>query len=193
MYRRVLIAVVFVGLVSVVCLAGDAVWPGEKWDKAKAEAVGMDSGVLAEARDYALRGGGSGMVTRYGRVVMRWGDQDRRYDLKSSTKAIGVTAVGLALKDGKFGSLNERAKKYHPGLGVPPDENKSKGWIERITLFHLATQTAGFDKPGGYTKLLFEPGTKWSYSDGGPNWLAECVTLVYKRDLQELMFERLLI
>jgi CubicO group peptidase (beta-lactamase class C family) len=54
----------------------------------------------------------------------------------------------------------------------------------------LATHTAGFDKPGGYEPLLFQPGTKWRYSDGGPNWLAECVTLLYRRDLQELMFER---
>jgi CubicO group peptidase (beta-lactamase class C family) len=37
---------------------------------------------------------------------------------------------------------------------------------------------------------LFEPGTKWHYSDGGPNWLADCLTLVYRRDLCELMFER---
>ena len=44
--------------------------------------------------------------------------------------------------------------------------------------------------PAATRSLLFEPGTKWSYSDGGPNWLAECVTLAYGRDLQELMFER---
>ena len=150
----------------------------------------MDTKLVAKARDYALTSGGSGMITRGGKLVMRWGDQAQRYDLKSSTKAIGVTAVGLALQDGKFKSLHEKAGKYHPGLGLPPRENKSKGWIEKITLFHLATQTAGFDKPGGYTKLMFEPGTKWSYSDGGPNWLAECVTLAYKRDLQEVMFER---
>ena len=59
-----------------------------------------------------------------------------------------------------------------------------------ITLLHLATQTAGFEKPGGYRKLTFRPGTKWSYSDGGPNWLAECVTLAYKKDVNALLFER---
>jgi len=30
----------------------------------------------------------------------------------------------------------------------------------------------------------------WDYSDSGPNWLAECLTIVYRRDLEELMFER---
>ena len=73
---------------------------------------------------------------------------------------------------------------------MPPETNASTGWLDEITILHLATQTAGFEKPGGYTKLLFEPGTKWHYSDGGPNWLAECVTLAYRRDLDELMFER---
>jgi CubicO group peptidase (beta-lactamase class C family) len=121
---------------------------------------------------------------------MRWGDPAQTYDLKSSTKAIGVTAVGLAFADGKFESLHEPASAHHPDFGVPPEANKHKGWLDEITLFHLATQTAGFDKKGGYTELLFPPGTKWCYSDGGPNWLAECVTLAYERDLQELMFER---
>jgi CubicO group peptidase (beta-lactamase class C family) len=150
----------------------------------------MDESVLQRARDYALTGGGSGCVTRYGKLVMQWGDQERRYDLKSTTKSIGVTAVALALKDGKFESLQDPAGKYHPDFGVPPESNAQTGWLDKITLFHLATQTAGFDKIGGYTKLMFAPGTKWAYSDGGPNWLAECVTLAYGRDLQELMSDR---
>jgi CubicO group peptidase (beta-lactamase class C family) len=150
----------------------------------------MDAGALHKARDYALTGGGSGCVTRGGRLIMQWGDQKQRYDLKSTTKAIGVTAVALALKDGKFKSLQDPAKKYHPSFSIPPESNARTGWLAKVTLFHLATQTAGFDKNGGHTKLLFAPGTKWSYSDGGPNWLAECVTLVYGRDVQELMFER---
>ncbi len=166
------------------------VWPGAKWEQALPEAVGMDIALLEKARDYALTGDGSGLITRHGRVVLRWGDQAHRYDLKSSTKAIGVTAVAMALMDGKFKSLHEPASQYHPTFGVPPETNESKGWLQKITLFHLATQTAGFDKNGGYTELLFEPGTKWSYSDGGPNWLAECVTLAYKRDLLDLMFDR---
>jgi CubicO group peptidase (beta-lactamase class C family) len=168
------------------------VWPGEQWQAKAPEAVGMDSTLLAKARDYAMISGGSGLIARHGTVVMGWGDQRQTYDLKSSTKAIGVTAVGLALMDGKFRSLHEPASKYHPAFGVPPESNRGIDRRERITLFHLATQTAGFDKPGGYTELQFEPGTKWFYSDGGPNWLAECVTLAYGRDLQELMFERVL-
>jgi CubicO group peptidase (beta-lactamase class C family) len=75
-------------------------------------------------------------------------------------------------------------------LGVPPESNKENGWPARITILQLATHTAGFEKPGGFGKLIAEPGTKWIYSDGAPNWLAECITLLYQRDIQELLFER---
>jgi len=185
-------------IVLVVGIAGSSfgvnkekdVWPELKWERARPEEAGMDTSILLRGRDYALTGGGSGCVTRYGRLVSQWGDQRRRYDLKSTTKAIGVTALGLALKDGKVKSLNDSAKQYHLHFGTPPESNTESGRLDKITLFDLATQTAGFDKSGGYTRLMFKPGTKWSYSDGGPNWLAECITLAYGQDLNELMFER---
>lgn len=164
-------------------------WPGEQWETATPSEVRMVAARLQQARDYALTGGGSGVITRHGKVVMTWGDQAKLYDLKSSSKAIGVTLLGLALQDGKV-RLDDPAIKYQPQLAVPPESNRATGWIEKITLRHLANQTAGFEKPGGYGKLLFEPGTKWFYSDAGPNWLAECLTLAYGRDLNEVMFER---
>ncbi len=164
-------------------------WPGEKWQQADPQQVGMRPQPLAEATQYALSAGGSGMIVRYGKVVQRWGDQSQRYDIKSATKSIGATALGIAIDDGKL-KLQDKAASIHPRFGTPPRENETTGWIDRVTLLQLATQTAGFEKPGGYGKLLFEPGTRWHYSDGGPNWLAECVTLAYRRDVQELMFER---
>jgi len=149
----------------------------------------MDRGQLEKARDHALSGGGSGCIIRHGRLVLAWGSQKRRYDLKSTTKSIGVTALGLAITDGKI-RLTDKVSRHHRSLGRKPTGNVKTGWLDKITVFHLATQTAGFDKPGGYTKLLFAPGTKWSYSDGGPNWLAECVTLAYRQDVHELMTRR---
>ncbi len=159
------------------------------WERVTAQSVGMDKAGLEQARDYALTGGGSGYIIRHGKLVMSWGDEKKRYDLKSTTKSIGVTALGLAIMDGKI-SLTDKAVKFHPSLATPPESNRETGWIDNITILHLATQTAGFEKPGGYGKLLFEPGTKWLYSDAGPNWLAECITNIYNRDVNELMFER---
>lgn len=169
--------------------AADDLWPAPKWVNARPSEVGMDEASLTIARDYALTGGGSGFITRHGKLVMSWGDVRRRYDLKSTTKSFGVTALGLAIADGRI-ALSDRVVTHHPTFGIPPESNSKTGWIDRITIQHLATQTAGFEKRGGYTKLVFEPGTKWAYSDGGPNWLAECITLAYRRDVDELMFER---
>jgi CubicO group peptidase (beta-lactamase class C family) len=164
-------------------------WPGTEWAQQTPEAAGMDAAKLAQARDYALTGGGSGCIVRGGKVVMDWGDQAAVYDLKSSSKAIGVTLLGLATKDGLM-QLDDLAAKHHPHFGVPPEENVAQGWTRKITLRQLANQTAGFEKPGGYGRIQFEPGTAWFYSDAGPNWLAECVTNAYRKDLNDVMFER---
>lgn len=168
--------------------AGD--FPGEQWEKVSPATAGLDEGRLTEARDYALTGGGSGCIVRGSKIVFSWGDLARRYDLKSSTKSFGAAALGIAIKDGKM-QLSDKARSHHPALGTPPESNAETGWLDNMTILHLASQTAGFDKPGGYAPLLFEAGTEWSYSDSGPNWLAECITLAYQRDLDELMFDRI--
>ncbi len=164
-------------------------WPDPDWPTASPRELGLDQRLLHRARQYALNGGGSGCVIYRGRLVLRWGDPRRRYALKSTTKSIGVTALGLALADGKV-RLEDRARRFHPRLGDSPPENRRTGWLDSITLLHLATHTAGFEKPGGFGRLLFRPGTRWHYSDGGPNYLAECLTLVYREDLKELLFRR---
>ena len=164
-------------------------FPGAEWPQVRPAGVGLAEARLLQARDYALTGGGSGLILRHGQLALAWGDPAKLYDLKSSSKAIGVTALGLALQDGKV-QLDDPAVRHQPALGIPPESNRKTGWLPRITLRHLANQVSGFEKPGGYGRLLFEPGTRWQYSDAGPNWLAECLTLVYGRDLNAVMFER---
>ena len=149
----------------------------------------MDQAKLEATQRYAMQGGGSGCVIRGGKLVMAWGDQRKRYDLYSSTKSIGVTAIGLAIMDGKV-RLDDKAQTYLPQVGVPPDSNRDSGWLGELTLFHLATQTGGFEKTRGWCRQLYRPGTTWAYSDGGPNWLADCLTVAYGRDLLEVMGER---
>jgi len=188
--RMTFVAIGVSWILSSTVVHAEEVFPMDQWTKVTPEKAGMDAEQLARARDYALTGGGSGMIVRGGKAVMTWGPQKKRYDLKSTTKSIGFTAVGLALADGKIGSLSDKARKYHPDLAAKPSASAKPEWVDEITLFHLATHTSGFEKPGGYGRVLFEPGTKWMYSDAGPNWLAECVTLAYHRDLSDLLFER---
>lgn len=159
----------------------EAVFPEEEWERVTHAEVAMRNQPLQAAREYALTAGGSGMVVRHGRVAIAWGDTKRKHDLKSTSKSIGITALGLAIDDGKM-AWSDPASRHHPDL----DKQDSR----EITLRQLANHSAGFAKPGGYSKLLFPPGTRWHYSDCGPNWLAECVTLATQQDIQTLLFER---
>ena len=164
-------------------------WPTLGWETATPAEMNMDETLLQLARDYALTAGGSGIITRSGKIVMSWGDLATRYALKSTTKSIGVTTLGLALHDGLL-NLDDPAQLHLPEIGLPPVENASTGWLDQITLKQLAVHTAGFDTSGGYIDMLFEPGTAWSYSDGGSNWLADLLTVKYGVDLSDLLFSR---
>ncbi len=122
------------------------------------------------------------------------------FPLWDDTVPLPTAAETPVLEHVRFSRIKQREPEvdgFHWLHGVAIVRHKGRlftnvetGWIGEITILHLATQTAGFEKPGGYTKLIFEPGTKWSYSDGGPNWLAECVTLAYRQDVDKLMFDR---
>ncbi len=152
----------------------------------------MDPARLAQVRDYALAmGGGSGLITRGGRVVMSWGPTGDRYDLKSSTKSFGTTILGLAVQDGLVGTQNS-ALSHYAGFGVPPASNAGTGWLDDITLGQLATHTGGFTKPADFIDLIYQPGTAWSYSDGGANWLADVLTVKFGQDLRTVLFQRVL-
>ena len=50
-------------------------------------------------------------------------------------------------------ALTDNVKQHHPGFGMPPASNMDTGWIDKTSILHLATQTAGFEKPGGYERL----------------------------------------
>src|SRR5262245_36997927 len=96
-------------------------WPGDSWAQGDAAAT-LNVKQLERARDYALTAEGAGLVIVGGKEVMSWGDRRQRYDLKSTTKSFGATALGIALLDGKV-KLADPAIKYQPALGVPPESN----------------------------------------------------------------------
>jgi CubicO group peptidase (beta-lactamase class C family) len=169
--------------------ADPPVFPTTEWATATPADMNMQAAKLDQARNYSLIGGGSGLITRRGRVVYTWGDTSALYTVKSATKSIGGIALGLALDDGRL-QLADSAQMHLSTIGVPPDSNTATGWLDRITILQLATHTAGFEKPGGFIPLQFEPGTTWFYSDGGANWLADVLTQVYGEDLNSVLFSR---
>ena len=141
-------------------------------------------------KNYALKGGGSGYIIRAGRLVWSWGSPTSRYELKSTTKSIGVTGLGLAVLDGKL-NLDDLAGQHYWSFGRTNKKNHGAGWLDDITIRHLAAHTAGFEKNSARPEIIFAPGTAWAYSDGGANWLADLLTLTYQQNLKDLFFSRI--
>jgi CubicO group peptidase (beta-lactamase class C family) len=192
-----------------------ASWPGPDltetdpnygWEAAAPGDVGMDAARLLEAETFAKRGGGAGMVTRYGKLVHKWEETvtdghsatphvhniDYRIPVKSTTKSIGGIALGLAIDAGLV-KLEDTAKTVLPTIGVPPDSNLNlQAQLDAITILNLATHTAGFVKPASPPPPLNygPPGTKFVYSDGGLNWLGRVLTVAHNRDLSALLTEK---
>jgi CubicO group peptidase (beta-lactamase class C family) len=132
---------------------------------------------------------GNGMIVRHGQLVHFWGDIDERLEMKSVTKSMGGIALGLALDANKV-TLKGKGVDYMPTFGTPPTTNAARAQL--ITLAQLATHTSGFEKEdkqanGETTSVIVaDPGTVWTYSDAGLNWLADVLTTVYQQDLRDL-------
>jgi len=172
------------------------VWPADDddsdatfhgWAKVEAATVGMTQGGLDAAEDVAVAvptgvNAGSGMIVRHGQLVHLWGDIDQKLDMKSVTKSMGGVVLGLAIAQ-KGVLLTDTGIKYIPTFGTPPATNATRAQL--VTLGQLATHTSGFQKAdGNFTaEIKFDPGTTWSYSDAGLNWLADVLTTVYQEDL----------
>jgi CubicO group peptidase (beta-lactamase class C family) len=170
------------------------------WAKVDASTVGMDQQKLKDAGDFAQAipaaniapgttvNPGTGMIVRHGQLVHFWGDIDAKLEVKSVTKSMGGILFLQALDQTKV-ALTGKGIDYLPTFGTPPDANAAQAGL--ITLGMLATHTSGFQKDDGtpttFTALIKNaPGTVWSYSDSGLNWLADVLTTVYQQDLRDL-------
>jgi CubicO group peptidase (beta-lactamase class C family) len=152
-------------------------WPGGTWASASPANVCLDAAKLQEAGDYAQQndGGGNGVIVRDGRLAHSWGNLTELREIKSATKTVaGTTALGLALRD-DLATLSTRADLVNSEIDEP------------VTLFQLVTQTAGYDKPGGFCAQLFTEGTAWGYSDCGFNNLCDTLTLLHGEDLDSVL------
>jgi CubicO group peptidase (beta-lactamase class C family) len=171
------------------------------WTVSTPAAEGMDVTKLDAAKQVSEDGGGAldsdaGYIIRGGKLVYQWGAVNTRFEMKSTTKSMGGLALLLALDEGKI-ALADKANARLPTFGTEPMVDTTAvttGSINDATILHLATHTAGFEKPDGdkdtpliVPKLLYAPGTMWSYSDQGLNWLADVLTQVNAEDLNTVL------
>lgn len=167
-------------------------WPEAAWPTASPESQGFTASGIDEAVEYSQKHGGvSGCIIRHGYLVKEWGSPTNRADIKSATKgSVGTTVLGLAVDAGLM-KLEDRAQVHYPEIGRERPENAARGWLEQITVRHLATMTAGFDD-GRPPLLTYEPGTAGIYSNDTSNMLAELLTLKFGEDLSGLLKRRIM-
>jgi CubicO group peptidase (beta-lactamase class C family) len=167
------------------------------WTTSTPAAENMDATKLNTARDYSMTAGitgnEAGYVIRHGKLVYEWGDPTTKYEMKSTTKSMGGLALLLALDENKL-TLADKVSTKISVFGTDPVIDTSAvttGGLADITVLQLATHTSGLSKSDQTAlKLLYTPGTTWSYSDQGLNWLADVLTQTYAQDLNSLMFSR---
>jgi CubicO group peptidase (beta-lactamase class C family) len=150
----------------------------------------VDAQALANALAYGQsKGTGSIRVVLNGTKVGETGSQTTRYQLRSATKSVGALILGIAVGEGRV-ALSDLAISRLPAFANSPTDSNTQDRKKRVTLEHLATHLAGFEKPGGEGAIIFEPGSGFFYSDGGANWLADVLTYVYHQDLAALFGNR---
>jgi CubicO group peptidase (beta-lactamase class C family) len=164
------------------------------------DAEHMTASKLDEAKAYSIAAPGnvadvqSGFIVRHGNLVYSWGSPTQRYEMKSTTKSMGGLALLLALDEGKIALGDNVSAKIPAVFGTNPaiDTTGASGSLSDITVRQLATHTSGLSKldSGTLTLQYGPPGTKWSYSDQGLNWLADVLTQTYAQDLSTFMFSR---
>ncbi|MGH9197028.1 MAG: serine hydrolase domain-containing protein, partial [Acidimicrobiia bacterium] len=139
-------------------------------------------------------------------------DEDTIYHWASITKMFTGVAI-MQLRDRGLLSLDDAAMKYVPELR---DVYNPYGDMSQVTIRHLMTHSAGFrastwpwggDQPWHpfeptdwqqvvamfpYTKLLFKPGTQYSYSNPGVIFLGRIIEHLSGEDYEVYITKNLL-
>jgi len=161
-------------------------FPGDVWQRAKAEDANIDASVLeqlaqrltqvSDNRPYRV------LVVRHGLLAAEWQSgiaADVELSLASAAKSVYSSVLGIAVAKGKLPSLQARVVDYYPemmdvpdGLGPKPGrfampENRA------ITFEQLISNTSGYMKPGE------EPGKVFHYQTFGMNLVTHALASIY--------------
>ena len=192
------------------------------WETATPESLGLDGARLAAmTKTLAARRTKNFLVVRQGKLVHEWyaadsGPDQKHYTASLAKAIVGGTSLTIALQDGRL-KPDDPASKYILAWRADPLRSK-------ITVRQLATHSSGIedaeqdDLPheklpgwkGAFWRrdpdpfsialrdapVVFEPGTKYAYSNPGMAAVAYVVTAALKgatqADIRTLLKERLL-
>ena len=159
----------------------------------------MDSAVLANLYEYLATAGfntDSVLVIRHGHIVSETYvapfSVELRHDLRSVTKSVVATLVGVALQEGKIASLDQKALSFFP------DRHANGPLQETITVRHLLDMASGIQwqehpyneqsdalklwKSPDWVKFILDrqvivaPGKKFQYIAAAPHLLSAILT-----------------
>ena len=178
-------------------------FPTDEWETAEPEAHDMSTAVLEEMIQHINESG----VSFHGLVVVRDGyimaeqywsyySQDISHHLYSVTKSVTSTLIGIAIREGFIGSVNDPVLDYFPELEIENLDSRK----ESMTIHHLLTMTPGVDwnehncsysDPNNMYNVMFgstnpvqyfldlpmvhNPGEHWVYSTGASHILSAII------------------
>ena len=184
------------------------VFPAPNWHRCPPERVDMHAEKLAAVEPWLHNVMGDRpyrvAIVRRGLLVAEWCrgiEPHVRREMASATKSVYSSLLGIAIGEGRIGSLDDRLLDYYPeALDVPPGTGPKEGRYafpkdREITFRQLISNTSGYMKPGE------EPGKVFHYQTFGMNVVAHAIAKTYglydSQDperlpgLQELIDEKL--
>lgn len=181
-----------------------------KWNAwvARQKPAGNDSWGQNPKRDFGV------VVTRGGRLLKTFGNADCKVQSASVGKAFTSFALQLAIDEGLIKNANDPIHLYWTGEGQLDSSRKqmNRGLHQSLTFYHLHAMRGGFPISNGWlwsqkkdvpswakctgnatadNYAHVEPGTQNRYSSGGRWRLSQALTAVWKKELKDVLDERL--
>jgi len=159
-------------------------------------------------------GNGGAVIARGGRILHTWGDPDFRYQSASLGKTFTRIALQLAVDAGLIRTADDPVMNYWTGEGqLDAHKVLHQGFHRELTFQHLQDMRGGFPTTNGHFWRIkrdvppwakytgdpdydnyshVKPGSQRIYSSGGYWRLSQALTVIWKKDLKELLDEKIM-
>jgi len=160
--------------------------PGAPWPAAAPERAGFDRARLADAHAWLADAAGEAAcrvgVYRHGLAVAEWCrglPPSRQVQMASAAKSVYSCMLGIAVREGRIGSADDRVVDYYPEMmDVPEGRGPKPGRHAKpddrdITFRQLISNTSGYMKPDE------PPGSTFHYQTFGMNIICHALAVAH--------------
>ena len=151
----------------------------------------------------------SGVILCKGKLIKTWGDIEYVDMTFSISKSYLALCMGIAVRDGIIGNMNEQVRDIVRDGGFDSEQNKNITWKHMLQLTSEWQGTL-WDKPDwidhyrdvlgnfphnqkkGTKRILQPPGTYWEYNDVRVNRLSLALTYAFGRSIPEVLKEHIM-